>query len=103
MKSVAYAVAALALIAAPVAQAAENICSVNLRGVDLTTDDGQSKAKLAIEIAAEDFCGRTDYPQPLALRAATVKCQAAVKAQAERQVQLRTRQAVAKSTVLASR
>ena len=103
MKFVAYAVAALVVAAAPAAQAAQVLCTLDLRGVDLTTDAGQSKAKLEIERAAEDYCGTIQNPQPLALRVSTMKCQAAVTEQAERHVQTRTQQALAKSTVLASR
>ena len=96
MKIVIAAAAALAMAAAPFAANAAMV--LDLRGINLTTEAGQVKAKIVLQAAAEEYCGRTDIPQPLELRLHAEACQSRYKERAERIVAARTKRAVQLAT-----
>jgi UrcA family protein len=109
MKTGLVALAALAFATtASAASAAENPFAqdkavLNLKGLDLSTADGQQRLAVRIDNAARAVCGDRVASVHLALEAQAQECRAAVVANVRSQVEARVALSALKPVQLASR
>lgn len=95
MKMALVAVAALALAAPAVAGATENPFAqdqaiLNLKGLDLSTADGQQRLAIRVDQAARNVCGERLSGIHLAVEAKAQQCRTAVIADVRAQIEART-------------
>ncbi|MGJ0239486.1 UrcA family protein [Novosphingobium fluoreni] len=95
MKTGLMALAAVALTTSVSANATENPFAqdqavLNLRGIDLSTADGQQRLAIRMDRAARSVCGDRLATVHLDLEAKTRECRAAVVADVRSQIEART-------------
>lgn len=104
MKTVLVALAALACATPALASTAENPLAqdkaiLNLRGLDLSTAQGQQRLAIRLDQAARAVCGERLASVHLALEAQSAECRSAVVADVRSQVEARLAKAGKTSAV----